>query len=126
MARFRGSRDSRPDEDQGEALRRYTGDGRLKIDNSFRERTLRLQAIGRSPFKLRLFAGCFFKLPRTVGAGLDGNTRRESVVSTTGMMLMAICISAASSKPACKFFGLPTPNSLRWMRPRLCAAAAIK
>jgi len=32
---------------QRAALRRYTGDGRLTIDNNVSERTLRLQAIGR-------------------------------------------------------------------------------
>ncbi len=34
---------------QWEALRRYTDDGRLTIDNNVSERTLRHQAIGRSP-----------------------------------------------------------------------------
>ena len=34
-------------QNQGEALRRYTEDGRLTIDNNVSERTLRHQAIGR-------------------------------------------------------------------------------
>src|SRR5262249_39925804 len=36
---------------QRAALRRYTGDGRLTIDNNVSERTLRLQAIGRKAWE---------------------------------------------------------------------------
>jgi hypothetical protein len=47
---------------QWEALRRYTDDGRLKIDNNTSERTLRHQAIGRKNW---LFLGSETAGPRT-------------------------------------------------------------
>jgi transposase len=42
---------------QWAALRRYTGDGRLTIDNNVSERTLRLQAIGRNNWQFLGSAG---------------------------------------------------------------------
>jgi len=42
---------------QWAALRRYTGDGRLTIDNNVSERTLRLQAIGRKNWEFLGSAG---------------------------------------------------------------------
>jgi transposase len=42
---------------QWSALRRYTGDGRLTIDNNVSERTLRLQAIGRKNWQFLGSAG---------------------------------------------------------------------
>ena len=57
---------------QWAALRRYTGDGRLTIDNNVSERTLRLQAIGRNYAQFP-----FMRSPRTPALDRRGRRRRS-------------------------------------------------
>jgi hypothetical protein len=58
---------------QWQALRRYTEDGRLTIDNNVSERTLRHQAIGRNYAEFRAMRSC-----RRIGRDFSLRNARSS------------------------------------------------
>ncbi len=91
---------------QWQALRRYTEDGRLTIDNNVSERTLRHQAIGR---KNRLFLGSEAAGPRaavlyTVLAGAKRH-RIEPLGISSGTPPTAACRRSPPGRDAARSLG---------------------
>ena len=75
----------------------------------------------------KAFLRSYFRRPtRGCCATMEVASLMSSAIYTWSAISRRSCTTEARPARSCNVLGLPMPNSLRMIRPKLCAAAAIK